>query len=158
MKSIFSLTFVLISFSLSFSQNIVLNESTKKYEMSFDVILNTDNQNDNFDIIEEWLAVNYTNKYSNSKLSNKEKGKIIYSAAFETKIFPTKGLISFNYNIKVDKSKISFFVSDFAYTMIGQSTAAGVAMNFESKNLAGKKKIILETETKILESTKKITQ
>ena len=72
MKSIFSLTFVLISFSLSFSQNIVLNESTKKYEMSFDVILNTDNQNDNFDIIEEWLAVNYTNKYSNSKLSNKE--------------------------------------------------------------------------------------
>jgi hypothetical protein len=156
MKQLLLLTFFFTNFSISFSQSIVLNETTKKNEMSFDLTSKSDNQNDNFDAIEEWLATNYTNKYSGSKFSNKEKGKIIYSAAFETKIFPSKGLISFNYTIKFDKNKINFFVSDFAYTMIGQTTAAGAAMNFESKNLAGKKKIILETETKISEAVKKI--
>ncbi|MFO0494759.1 MAG: hypothetical protein ACK50Y_04440 [Flavobacteriia bacterium] len=140
-----------------FAQDITLNETTEKYEMSFDLTVTSDSINYNFDYVEEWLVTSYSNKYSSSKLSNKEKGKIIYGAAFETHIFPTKGLISFNYTIKFEGNKIIFFVTDFAYTMIGQmSTGAGAVMNLESKGLAGKKKIIEETQTKIREAIKKI--
>lgn len=146
----------LMTFMTANAQNILLNESTEKYEMVVDVAAKSNNQNENFDNVEEWLVTNYTNKYSSSKLTNKEKGKIIYSAAFETKIFPSKGLISYNYTIKVDKNKINFYITDFAYTIIGQTLSAGVAMNFESKGLAGKKKIIKETETKILEVLSKL--
>jgi hypothetical protein len=156
MKKLLMLTSMLLIFMSSNSQNIVLNEATTKYEMIIDFTAKTNNQNDNFDNIEEWLVTNYANKYSSSKLSNKEKGKIIYGAAFETRIFLSKGLISFNYTIKLDKNKINFYITDFAYTIIGQTTAAGVVMNFESKGLAGKKKIIKETETKILEALTKL--
>jgi hypothetical protein len=156
MKKLLILTSMLLTFMSANSQNIVLNEATAKYEMIIDVTAKTNNQNDNFDNIQEWLVTNYTNKYSSSKLSNKEKGKIIYGAAFETRIFPSKGLISFNYTIKLDKDKINLYVTDFAYTIIGQTLSAGVAINFESKGLAGKKRIIKETETKILEALTKL--
>ena len=157
MKKLFILLSVCLSFRSTYSQNITLNESTGKYEMILEVNMPSDNVSDNFDVIEEWLITNYSNKYSSSKLSNKEKGKIIYGAAFETRIFPSKGLISFNYNIKFDKAKITLTITDFAYTIIGSaSLAAGAAMNFEDRSLAGKKKIIAETETKILEAINKI--
>ncbi len=150
--------FILVAVTCSAkAQNIALNEATGKYEMKFDTTITSDNQNDNFDAVEEWLVTTYTNKYSSSKLSNREKGKIIYSAAFETNIFPSKGLISFNYTIKIEGNKISFFMTDFAYTIIGQmSSAAGAAMNFESKGLAGKKKIFEETQNRIFGDIKNL--
>lgn len=156
MKKLLTLVAILITAQVVRAQNISLNENTKKYEMFFEITTKTDKSNDNFDVVEEWLVSSYANKYSSSKLSNREKGKIIYNAAFETKIFLSKGLISFNYTIKFEKNKVFFFMTDFAYTIIGQTTAAGVALNFESNSLAGKKKIIKASEEKILEALSKI--
>lgn len=158
-----SLTFIL---SLSSNaQELKLNESSKKYEVVHEIISTSENQNSNFDVIEEWLATNYANKYSSSRLSNKDKGTIMYNAAFETKLFPSKGLISFNYVIKFEKNKINFFISEFGYTIIGASGLAqaftnfnpiGNAMTFESKNLGGKKKIFAETENHLISMISKI--
>jgi hypothetical protein len=157
MKKLMSLMSLVVLSNYLCAQEIALNTATEKYEMSIDLNVNSENNIENFDYVEEWLVTNYTNKYSSSKLSNKEKGKIIYSAAFETSIFPTKGLISFNYTIKFEGNKISFFITDFAYTFIGQmSSASGTAMNLEDKGLAGKKKIIEEAQNKILAAIKKI--
>jgi hypothetical protein len=151
MKRLLFFATMLLTFGFAKAQNISFNDSTKKYEMYIEYKAKTSNQNDNFNNVEEWLVSNYTNKYSAMKLSNKEKGKIVYSAAFETEIFPSKGLISFNYTVKVNKEKINFFITNFAYTIIGQTVGAGVALDFESRSLMSKKKIIKETETKILD-------
>lgn len=153
MKILLLLNTLILFINTLSAQDIIFNESKEKYEMSFELTVNSDNTHDNFNYIEEWLVTTYSNQFSSSKLSNKEKGKIIYGAAFETRIFPTKGLISFTYTINFNDNKIGFFITDFAYSVIGQmSTAKGAVMNLESRGLAGKKKIIRETQTKIQEA------
>jgi hypothetical protein len=156
MKKLIIFIIILSSFRFVNGQNISLNEETKKYEWNFEVTSKLPTQNDVYDHVEEWLVSNYYNKSSSLKLSNREKGKLIYTAAFETKIFLSKGLISFNYTIKFNKNKVNFLLNNFAYTIMGQTKVAGIEMNFENNGLASKKKIIEETEIKIIENLKKL--
>ncbi len=147
MKKIYFLILFFSSYSLIITaQNIELNPITSKYEISFEISEIKKSKSEIFELTNEWLLMQYNLPECIPLKSDLSKGIILYRGAFITNLFPTKGMITFNIDLKIEEKMMSAVVTNFFYKNMD---SYGFIIDFESKNLTGKKKIIPETENKL---------
>ncbi len=159
MKLIPLLIITFVSFYGTSAQTLKYNDVSHKYESVFKLNVSEIKGKDNtFSILEKWLADAYNNRFCGIKLLQPNKGLLIYGGAFETSIFRNKGMISFNFHIKLESGTLIGKVSEFAYTAIENGEvgdAAGFSMSFEDLKYS-KDKIIKETENHLMLAIKKL--
>jgi len=153
MKKLLFLSLLLLAFSTTYGQSLVLDTITGKYKSTGIVQVDSLKKDIIFSKTKEWIALNYKSSKDVIQLSDKENSKIILKGAFLANLFMKEGWIEHSLVFDFKDGKFRYSYSDFSYF----STGSG-KMFFESNSLGFKKKIFSTTESNIassIESLKK---
>jgi hypothetical protein len=140
----------LIPFYL-FSQSITIDEKTGLY--SYSEILEFDNKTKSelFTKCNEWIALQYRSANDVIQFIDKDNGKIIAKGIIRIVVNGFEGNVRHTLIIDTKDNKVRATYTNFIYY------AKGVPeLNFEKK-FSWRNKVINETETKVLQSIKELT-
>jgi hypothetical protein len=143
---------ILLIFFFSFSlvnaqEKMKINETTKKYEMSYELDFSGKKMNNLFSDVNEWLAINYNVEGSGLKFSDEKKGKIIFNGAMIRKAFVGDSVVTFTMTFIFNGDKIGCTVTNFVIEhRNGHTQMRGRTYEYERKDLMGMKKIFKFTE------------
>ena len=134
-----------------YSQEIVLDEDTGKYQSQIVIENDSLSKVQQFDKAMEWVVINYKSAKDVVQYSNREAGKIICKGTFSTMLFWKEGWIGHTLTFEFKEGKFRQTYSDFSYA---SGTTGEIA--FESDDMGFKKKLLKETSANIKASTEDI--
>ena len=148
MKQTLILTILCLICALGYSQKLAIDSLTGKYQtiikMEFDT--STD-KTVLYRNVKEWIAINYKSAKDVFQYEDETNyDKIIAKGTFSTNMFMKEGWINHTMIINFKKGKVRITYKDFSYYSAGSGN-----INFEG-SMMSKKKIITETETRIVDS------
>jgi len=144
-KILYSLFLVLFFNNILFSQSIQKDSLTDKYQSTSIIKLDSLQKDYIYNKTLQWISLNYKSAKDVIQYTDEEKNRIIIKANFKTDLFMKEGWIGYTLTIDFKDSKLKYIFTDFNYYSAGSGK-----MNFESKTLGFKKKIIQETDDNIL--------
>jgi hypothetical protein len=154
-KLLFMRKFIVVSFLLlsatTFGQNIKLDSLSGKYQSEGIVHVDSLTKENLFTKAQEWIALNYKSGKDVIQLADKDNAKIILKGNFTTSMFMKEGYIGHTLIMEFKDGRFRYTYTDFSYESAGSGK-----MNFESKNMGFKKKIISKTEQNIVTSIESI--
>jgi hypothetical protein len=146
MRKLFIILIITFS-SVNAQEKMKINESTKKYEMIYELDFSGKNVNNLFSDVNEWLAINYNVEGSGLKFSDEKKGKMIFNGAIIRKASVGDSVISFTMTFLFNGSKINCNITNFVIEhRNGHTQMRGRTYEYERKDLMGMKKIFKFTE------------
>jgi hypothetical protein len=113
MKKLILLLFFCSITLVNAQEKLTMNESTKKYEMNYELDFTGQSQKNLFMELGEWLAVNYSGEGSNLKFSDEKKGMIIFNGAMIKRATGADVLLTFTMTFHVSEDKISCNITNF---------------------------------------------
>lgn len=143
------LFFIMMSFtfSTSFGQSLKIDSLSGKYQSTGIIQVDSLKKDQLFSKTKEWIALNYKSANDVIQLADKETSKIILKGNFSTSMFMKQGWLGHTLVFDFKDGKLRYLYTDFSYYSEGSGS-----MNFESRNMGFKRKIIKATEENILSS------
>ena len=146
-----TLLFLLLTFSfVNAQEKMKINETTKKYEMIYELDFSANKSENLFSDINEWLAMNYNLEGTGLKFSDEKKGKIIFNGAMLRKATVGDSVISYTMTFNFNGTKVNCIITNFVIEhRNGHTQMRGRTYEYERKDLMGMKKIFKFTEAGI---------
>lgn len=144
MKNILALVFMTVCALTVHGQNIKIDSISGKYKSQGIEILDSLKKDVLYNKSIEWITLNYKSAKDVIQLSDKESYKIIVKGNFNTSLFMKEGWIGHTLILEFKDGKMRYIYTDFNYYSPGTG-----GLDFESKSLGFKKKLIQETDQNI---------
>lgn len=146
MKKIIIILIITFS-SVNAQEKMKINDSTKKYEMIYELDFSVKNINNLFSDVNEWLAINYNVEGTGLKFSDEKKGKIIFNGAMIRKAAVGDSVITYTMTFTFNGVKVNCIITNFVIEhRNGHTQMRGRTYEYERKDLMGMKKIFKFTE------------
>lgn len=138
--------------NILFSQDLKIDEDTGLYSKSSVIEVEKMTKTEIYKKALEWLTLNYKSANDVIQLKDEESGKIILKGNFSTGIFLKEGFL--RHTLILDFKDERF---RYNYTSLSYYSPGSGEIPFE-KGMALKKKILAETESKIDDSIKSLSE
>lgn len=153
MKFILTILFSSFVFCSVYAQVIIQDDASGKYQAEGIIVLDSLKKDVIFTKAKEWITLNYKSAKDVIQLADKESSKIIIKGSFPTNVFMKSGWILHTLILDFKDGKMRYSYSDFVYDSSGSGP-----VEFESKSLGFKKKLIKETDSDVESSIQNLKE